>query len=280
MITKGKFSAMYDNKSYTDDEGKQRYRFVVSSTAIDRVGDSINVKNIDLTEYEKNPIVLYNHNRDVIIGNSIIKRVGDLLYGDVWFDEIHEISKKTKQQVDAGTLKTASIGLEVYETKFRELSAQERFDNKRTWINEVRVIEKSLMYEWSVVPMPANTEAELQRAKEKGFDVENMIKSLESENIEIELTTKKENIMPENLEKAGAKLSKTNKEALEQAKDLIIKVLGETEDEDEMKNFQLENQVTKLENEIKQLADKLVALTEKSIESETKNDNEFIKIIG
>jgi hypothetical protein len=257
-MIKGKFSAVYDNKSYTDDEGKQRYRFVVSSNAIDRVGDSINVKNIDLTEYEKNPIVLYNHNRDIIIGNSIIKRVGDLLYGDVWFDEIHEISKKTKQQVDAGTLKTASIGLEVYETKFRELSAQERFDNKRTWINEVRIIDKSLMYEWSVVPMPANVEAELQRAKEKGYDVENMIKSFENENTEI--NTNKEIVMEQTIEKAGAKLSKTNKEALEQAKDLIIKVLGTTEDEDEMKTFEIENQITKLENEVKDLADKLVNL--------------------
>ena len=277
-MIKGKFSAVYDNKSYTDDEGKQRYRFVVSSNAIDRVGDSINVKNIDLTEYEKNPIVLYNHNRDIIIGNSIIKRVGDLLYGDVWFDEIHEISKKTKQQVDAGTLKTASIGLEVYETKFRELSAQERFDNKRTWINEVRIIDKSLMYEWSVVPMPANVEAELQRAKEKGYDVENMIKSFEIENTEI--NTNKEIVMEQTIEKAGAKLSKTNKEALEQAKDLIIKVLGATEDEDEMKTFEIENQITKLENEVKDLADKLVNLIEKSNEPETKNDNEFIKIIG
>ena len=58
---KGKFGANLE-KSFIGADGKKRFRFIVSSNDIDRAGDSINIAGIDTKEYERNPIVLYNHN--------------------------------------------------------------------------------------------------------------------------------------------------------------------------------------------------------------------------
>jgi hypothetical protein len=60
-IDMNKFSSFYSEQKYYDNDGKQRYRFIVSTKDIDRAGDSINVDGIDISEYQKNPVVLYNH---------------------------------------------------------------------------------------------------------------------------------------------------------------------------------------------------------------------------
>lgn len=246
-----KFSSFYTEQKYYDNDGKQRYRFIVSSKDIDRAGDSINVDGIDLSEYNRNPVVLYNH-YGTPIGTSIVKKEKGILYGDVHFDEITEQSKITKRLIDAGTLKTASIGLEILERNVRALTDDEVKKLKRPWITNLRTIDKSMMLEWSIVDLPANINAEIQRCLEKGFDVSDLQKLYnENENKKIELLTKELNDMPQSefTEKAGAVLSSKNKTKLNDAIKLINEVLdSSTPETDDTK--QMEVEITIKDNEV------------------------------
>jgi len=231
-IDMNKFSSFYSEQKYYDNDGKQRYRFVVSTKDIDRAGDSINVDGIDISEYQKNPVVLYNH-YGTPIGTSIVKKEKGILYGDVYFDEITEQSKITKKLIDAGTLKTASIGLEILERNVRSLTDDEAKRLKRPWITNLRTIDKSMMLEWSVVDLPANINAEIQRCLEKGFDVSELQKLYsENENNNLEnLIKEKDMPQSEFTEKAGATLSSKNKTKLNDAVKLISEVLETTLEE-------------------------------------------------
>jgi len=241
------FSSFYSEQKFYDADGKQRYRFIVSTKDIDRAGDIINVDGIDLTEYQKNPVVLYNH-YGTPIGTSIISKEKGILYGDVYFDEITEQSKITKRLIDAGTLKTASIGLEILERSVRNLDETEQKKLKRPWIRQIRTIDKSMMLEWSVVDLPANINAEIQRALEKGFDVTELQK-LYSQTNDINLLTNELTIMPESIQKAGATLSSKNKTKLQDAVKLINEVLEIAAEQTE-ENKENDNDKLTKENEI------------------------------
>ena len=244
-----KFSSFYSEQKFYDNEGKQRYRFIVSTKDIDRAGDIINVDGIDISEYQKNPVVLYNH-YGTPIGTSILTKEKGILYGDVYFDEVTEQSKITKRLIDAGTLKTASIGLEILERSVRNLDETEMKKLKRPWIRQIRTIDKSMMLEWSVVDLPANINAEIQRALEKGFDVTELQK-LYSKSNDINLLTKELNDMPQSefTEKAGAVLSSKNKTKLNDAIKLINEVLDSSTPETD-DNKQLGVEITIKETEI------------------------------
>ena len=274
---KSNFSS-YLEKSYIDNSGKKRFRFVVSSNHVDRGGDSISISGIDLSEYERNPIVFYNHYWDVIIGDSIITKQNGKLYGDVYFDEVHEISRMTKQQVEAGTLKTASIGIEVTKISMRELTEQEQKSNKRGWIKSIRNIDECIMFEWSIVPLPANIHAEIEKGIEKGIMYpENVLKAANNELLNI-----KDDQTMEIVEKAGAKISLKNKQLLESAISNITKVL-ETETEEEKSYVeQIETLTLEKENLTKQITDLQTDYESLKIQTETKfiNYEDFINNDG
>ena len=252
---KNQFSSFYSEQKFYDAEGKQRYRFIVSTKDIDRAGDIINVDGIDLTEYLKNPVVLYNH-YGTPIGTSILSKEKGILYGDVYFDEVTEQSKITKRLIDAGTLKTASIGLEILERSVRNLDETEMKKLKRPWIRQIRTIDKSMMLEWSIVDLPANINAEIQRALEKGFDVTELQK-LYSETNNINILNKELTIMP-NIEKAGATLSTKNRTKLNDALKLINEVLDTTETTDDNAEKEITIEITQkdIETVIEKLLEK------------------------
>lgn len=169
-------SFKYDKKFVTE-EGKDSYRFVVSTSDIDRVGDLVVIDGIDTNEYEKNPIVLYNH-AGTPIGTSKIFKRENTLYGDVVFDGITEQSKIVKNLVDKGTLRTASIGIEVLESYTRGLTDKEKKESTRNYFSEVRVIKKGILIEWSIVDMPANINAKLEHGLNNLQKIYKQIKEL------------------------------------------------------------------------------------------------------
>lgn len=220
------YSSVYTEQKY-DVDGKQRYRFIVSTNNIDRSGDSIDIKGIDTKEYERNPAVFYNHDTENAIGNSILTKTANVLYADVWFDEITEKSKQVKAQIDAGTLKTASIGLEVFKTSMRDLTDSEQKANLRTYIKQIRTIDESAMIEWSVVTLPMNINAEIQRALEKGFDTIETLKYYTKELFEDIMETEN---------KSGATLSQKNKDKLTNAIQMLTEILDSSTKEDTTTN--------------------------------------------
>lgn len=91
-------------------------RVRISDESLNCYGTWVKTDGIDLTQYKRNPILLYMHQRGLAIGTVEDIRVenGEVT-GELKFDGVREESRFSKQQIEAGTLKMVSPGFEVYE---------------------------------------------------------------------------------------------------------------------------------------------------------------------
>lgn len=93
---------------------------IISTERINSYGSRVLTAGIDLTQYEKNPIVLYMHRRgrkeDMPIGIMTNLRVENgTLYGTPKFDDDTEDERNISKKWDRGTLRMLSAGLDVLE---------------------------------------------------------------------------------------------------------------------------------------------------------------------
>ena len=97
---------------------------VISNSSLNSYGCRVLTEGIDLTQYKRNPILLWMHNRpwqgvnnEVLpIGTMENLRIeGDNLIGTPVFDEADEFAMKIKSKWDAGVLRMVSAGLDVIE---------------------------------------------------------------------------------------------------------------------------------------------------------------------
>ncbi len=120
--------------------------FILSDESLNSYGFVIQTAGIDTAQFERNPVMLYMHNRD---GNVIgrwenIRKDGAKLIADAVFDESTELGAKVKNQVDNGFLRCVSIGI----------------DNvKQDVLNGVQTVVKCRLIEVSVVDIPSNSNA-------------------------------------------------------------------------------------------------------------------------
>ena len=119
--------------------------FVVSDESINSYGYIVITEGIDTTAFERNPIMLYMHERKTVVGRwENIRKDGKKLLADAVFDESTELGRTVKTQVENGFLRSASIGVDIIETKE---------------IDGVNIVTKSVLYEISIVDIPANKNA-------------------------------------------------------------------------------------------------------------------------
>ena len=144
------------------------YSVLASTSAIDRQGDSIDQAGWDVSDFKKNPVVLWAHNYSLppiakgvgINPNDTRGMVLDFQFADTPF------AQEIKSLVDGGFLSASSVGF----------MPMERNGN---------IITKSVLLEVSLVPVPANQEALMLAVKgfaDKGIAqevVEKFIASLE-----------------------------------------------------------------------------------------------------
>lgn len=70
----------------------------------------------DISQYLRNPILLYMHRRGTVIGLvEDIKEDGEEITGVLKFDEATELSRQTKQQYECGSLRMVSVGIDIIE---------------------------------------------------------------------------------------------------------------------------------------------------------------------
>lgn len=103
-----------------DGLGPRQVRVVISAGTIDRAGDVVVQKGIGLENYQKNPVVLWNHNKDFPIGNATeITRNGDVTEALVEFfpEGTDETADRICRMVKAGGIKGVSIGFDPLEAK-------------------------------------------------------------------------------------------------------------------------------------------------------------------
>ena len=107
---------------------------------------------MDLSQYERNPVLLYMHERGQVIGYvKDLKVEGDEVTGELMFDEATELSQRCKKQWEFGSLKMVSAGLEIIELS----------DDKEYLVEgQTRpTVTKSKLIEVSLVDIGANDDA-------------------------------------------------------------------------------------------------------------------------
>lgn len=121
---------------------------IISTERINSYGSRVLTAGIDLTQYEKNPIVLYMHRRgskeDMPIGIMTSLRVENgILYGTPKFDDDTEDERNISKKWDRGTLRMLSAGLDVLE--WSEDPAMLVAGQTRPTITKSKLIEVSVV---------------------------------------------------------------------------------------------------------------------------------------
>lgn len=91
-------------------------RIVISDESVNCYGTWISTAGMDISQYERNPVLLWMHWRGVIIGCiKDVKKEEGRVTGEPWFDEVREESKQAKAQWEKDTLRMASANVDVLE---------------------------------------------------------------------------------------------------------------------------------------------------------------------
>jgi HK97 family phage prohead protease len=144
---------------------ERQVQFVISSAAVDRMGDTISVDGWDLGNFKKNPVVLWSHDPTMPIGvadkiwaeGGKLKAIAEFQPADInpFADSIYKMLTHPKR-----FLRATSVGFIPKEYAFSK-------DPNRTF--GVDFLKQELT-EFSICAIPANPEA-LMGAKSAGIDI-------------------------------------------------------------------------------------------------------------
>jgi HK97 family phage prohead protease len=158
--------------------------FIANSGQPDAVNDQVNAAGMDLDRFNKNGVVMYQHNGyysadpDHVIAKGSVWREGDaLMLGiDKW--DTNELATEVKRKVDEGFINAVSIGFIV---------KKGRYDDE----DKIYYIDKAELLEVSVVNIPADPKA----VRVKSIEVEAPEKKVEAPELsETELKKKKTDV--------------------------------------------------------------------------------------
>ena len=126
---------------------KSATTFIMSNASVDRMGDTIDPMGWELNNFKKNPIALFNHNYDMIVGkwNNIRVEEGNLI-GDLELAEAgtSELVDTVRSLVEQRILSAVSVGFAATEYEFGETGVD---------------FKKQELMECSLVSVPANPQA-------------------------------------------------------------------------------------------------------------------------
>lgn len=127
-------------------------RVRISNESVNSYGTRVLTSGINIEQYNRNPVLLYMHERGQVIGLVRDLRVeNDELTGELVFDEATELSQRCKKQWEFGSLKMVSIGIDIMETS----EEKEHLVPGQT----AHTITKCKLFEVSVVDIGANDDA-------------------------------------------------------------------------------------------------------------------------
>lgn len=127
-------------------------RVRITNDRLNSYGTRVLTAGMDVEQYERNPVLLYMHERGKVIGYVKDLKVEDgEVTGELMFDEASELSVRCKKQWEFGSLKMVSAGLDILETSEEE----ELLVQGQT----CPTITKSKLFEVSLVDIGANDDA-------------------------------------------------------------------------------------------------------------------------
>lgn len=176
-----KMRKVFTSEIKSIDEKEQTLVAYVSTGARDRMNESLDPTGIDVSNYRKNPVVLWAHDYSAPpIGKAVwIKRDGEGIISKVKFAST-EFAQEIFSLYKDGFLKAFSVGFMPKETEDGDGEKKPR-----------KTFKKWELLEYSAVPVPANPEA-LALAIQKGVLKNEILKKNIEEGWETE-----EEIMPE-----------------------------------------------------------------------------------
>lgn len=120
-------------------------RVRITNSSVNSYGTRVLTAGLDISQYERNPVLLYMHERGTVIGYMKDLRLeGDELTGEPVFDEASELSQRCKKQWDFGSLRMVSIGIDIIETSESPehiLQGQSRPTITKSKLDEVSVVD-------------------------------------------------------------------------------------------------------------------------------------------
>ena len=265
-------------KSHTDEDGSVKIRGMASTTDFDRAGDSISADawtKGGLKNFEKNPIILFNHNYDRPIG-----RATGLKATDNGLEMEAKISKAAKDVVDLvkdGVLGALSVGFRVKDADYIEET-----DGLR--------IKDAELFEVSVVSVPCNQTATFSLAKsfdsmDEYEDFKKTFTNSDGAQVQKEITMSEETQQPVDLEAFAKKVAEETaaKIAMKQAEQKAADEAVQKEAEEkatadaEAKAQQEEEVKTAIKTGVESGAERLMEDIRKEFEDEKVNAAEVME---
>ena len=99
------------------------YKFIVNTENVNSYGYRIITEGIDTTQYDRNPVVLFMHNRagaypptgDEVIGRARLSKEGDQLLAYITFDTDNDFAAKIENKVKGDFIRMCSMYAEIIE---------------------------------------------------------------------------------------------------------------------------------------------------------------------
>ena len=127
-------------------------RVRITNDSLNSYGTRVLTSGMEIGQYERNPVLLYQHNRGQVIGYvKDIKVEKNEVTGELMFDCASELSQRCKKQFEFGSLRMVSVGIDILETS-EEKSNLVQGQTRPT-------ITKSKLFEVSLVDIGANDDA-------------------------------------------------------------------------------------------------------------------------
>ena len=205
---------------------EKSYRFLASTSSIDRQGDSIDQKGWELRNFMNNPVILWAHRYDELpLGKVIELSVtesgleAEIVFAD---ESANPKAQQVKELVDQGILNAVSVGF----------IPKERSGN---------IITSAELLEISIVPVPANQDALALAYKEMDLglkkDIEDALSGGKADDEKVtDVVPPKDDPIDEGIalgddkeEKSGRVISSSNKKALVATRDAMKTALSEIE---------------------------------------------------
>ncbi len=124
---------------------------IISTGRLNCYGSRILTSGIDITQYSKNPILCWMHQRPLYDRESLpigrmenLRIEGDCLIGTPVFDLSDEFAKKISEKWDKGFLKMVSAGIEILDTSLDQqylVPGQSRATITKCKLDEVSIVD-------------------------------------------------------------------------------------------------------------------------------------------
>ncbi len=127
-------------------------RVRISNDSLNSYGTRVLTSGMNVEQYCRNPVLLYQHERGQVIGYvKDLKVENDEVTGELMFDCASELSKQCKKQYEFGSLRMVSVGIDIVELS----------EDKKYLVEGQRrpTIIKSKLFEVSLVDIGANDDA-------------------------------------------------------------------------------------------------------------------------